>query len=61
MEARFTPGTWVRLPSQPDWGMGQVQSAIGGIVTVNFEEAGKRVINTAAADLVEVDQRPVRE
>jgi hypothetical protein len=54
MEMRFTPGTWVRLPSEPDWGLGQVQSAIGDTITVNFAEAGKRVINTAAADLVEV-------
>jgi hypothetical protein len=53
MEMRFTPGIWVRLPSEPDWGLGQVQSAIGDTITVNFAEAGKRVINTAAADLVE--------
>ncbi len=39
------PGQWVRHPTQPDWGVGQVQSAIGERVTVNFEERGKVVIN----------------
>ena len=59
MDTRFTPGTWVRLPSEPDWGFGQVQSAIGNTVTVNFVEAGKRVINTAAAGLVEVPRSEI--
>ena len=35
----------VRNPAQPDWGLGQVQSNINGRVTVNFEHAGKVVIN----------------
>lgn len=39
------PGQWVRHPGQPDWGTGQVQSAIAERVTVNFEHAGKVVIN----------------
>ncbi|HEY1385929.1 MAG TPA: DUF3553 domain-containing protein, partial [Dongiaceae bacterium] len=34
---RLAPGTFVRSPTHPDWGLGQVQSAIGGKVTVNFE------------------------
>ncbi|MBE9607366.1 DUF3553 domain-containing protein [Acetobacteraceae bacterium H6797] len=37
----------VRLPAQPDWGIGQVQSVIGDRVTVNFENAGKVLINAA--------------
>lgn len=40
------PGQWVRHPDQPDWGEGQVQSAIGSRVTVNFEHQGKILINT---------------
>ncbi|HKD20459.1 MAG TPA: DUF3553 domain-containing protein [Rhizomicrobium sp.] len=40
----LTPGEWVRLPSAPEWGMGQVQSVIGARVTVNFEHAGKRLV-----------------
>ena len=38
------PGMIVRHPSQPEWGLGQVQSNISGRVTVNFENAGKVVI-----------------
>ncbi len=40
------PGEWVRHPLQPAWGLGQVQSAIGERVTVNFEHAGKVFVNT---------------
>jgi hypothetical protein len=42
----------VRSPANPDWGLGQVQSAIGDKVTVNFEHRGKLVLNLAAAPLV---------
>ena len=35
----------VRHPGQPDWGVGQVQSNIGGRITVNFREEGKVVID----------------
>ena len=29
-----------------DWGIGQVQSIINGKVTINFENVGKKVINS---------------
>ncbi len=45
------PGVLVRHPGQPDWGVGQVQSAIGERVTVNFSEVGKRTINAAEVAL----------
>ncbi len=45
------PGNWVRHPTQPDWGLGQVQSADGFRVTVNFENAGKVLINAAVVTL----------
>ena len=45
------PGQWVSHPGQPDWGMGQVQSAIGERVTVNFENAGKILVNTRVVKL----------
>ena len=54
MNALLEPGMLVRLPGRPDWGLGQVQSNIGGRVTVNFEHAGKQMIDTAHADLVPV-------
>lgn len=56
MSIRLVPGTRVRHPAEPDWGVGQVQSAIGTRVTVNFENAGKRLINSAIVQLEEVDE-----
>jgi FKBP-type peptidyl-prolyl cis-trans isomerase 2 len=49
----------VRHPGQPDWGVGQVQSVAGDRVTVNFEHAGKVLINAAVVvlDIVEDDRR----
>ena len=46
METALVPGTFVRHPDRPDWGIGQVQSAIHGRITVNFENAGKQTINS---------------
>ena len=54
--AAYEPGQFVRHPSQPDWGVGQVQSAQGDRVTVNFADAGKRTINTAVVALEIVDE-----
>ena len=48
------PGMMVRHPGHPDWGLGQVQSTINNRATVNFEHAGKRVI-----DLTQIDLLPV--
>ena len=45
---------FVRHPAQPDWGLGQVQSAIEGRVTVNFEHGGKVVINLSNVVLIPV-------
>jgi hypothetical protein len=44
----------VRHPEQPDWGLGQVQSNIDNKVTVNFEHAGKVVIDMKRVFLVPV-------
>jgi hypothetical protein len=44
--SEFAPGDYVRHPRQPDWGLGQVQSAIGNRVTVMFEHAGKVLVDT---------------
>ena len=46
MEMLLTPGTLVRHPQRPEWGLGQVQSAIGHRVTVNFEHQGKVLIDS---------------
>ena len=58
---RLTPGTFVRSPANPDWGLGQVQSAIGDKVTVNFEHRGKLVLNIAAVALATVEPPASRE
>jgi transcription elongation factor GreA-like protein len=49
------PGSYVRHPSQPGWGVGQVQSVDGARVTVNFENAGKVLINAAIITLEPAD------
>jgi hypothetical protein len=49
--SEFEPGEYVRHPQQPDWGIGQVQSAIGPKVTVMFENAGKIVVDTTIVTL----------
>jgi hypothetical protein len=54
------PGMLVRHPAKPDWGLGQVQSNIGGRVTVNFEHAGKKVIMIEHVDLMPVFTPPER-
>lgn len=45
VNAILEPGMLVRHPGQPDWGVGQVQSNIGGKITVNFREVGKVVLD----------------
>jgi hypothetical protein len=55
MRALIEPGQWVRHPGQPDWGLGQVQSAIGARVTVNFAHAGKVLVNAEVVTLEVVD------
>ena len=51
MRSFFEPGMLVRHPTQPDWGRGQVQSNVGGRITVNFEHAGKVVIEEKLVQL----------
>jgi len=53
----LVPGAFVRHPQQPDWGVGQVQSAIGHRVTVNFEHRGKLLIDTQkiALEIIDLD------
>ena len=52
MSYLLVPGVFVRHPDQPDWGLGQVQSAINDRVTVNFEHRGKQLINTKVISLI---------
>ena len=54
INALLEPGMLVRHPQQPEWGLGQVQSNIGGRITVNFEHAGKVVIDGKNVDLLPI-------
>ena len=47
----FEPGDKVTNPDNKEWGIGQVQSIIDGKVTVNFENVGKKVINSKLIEL----------
>jgi hypothetical protein len=44
-------GALVRHRDRPDWGLGQIQSIVGARVTVNFEHAGKVVLDADVAPL----------
>ncbi len=54
LNAMLGPGMLVRHPARPDWGTGQVQSSVGGRITVMFEHAGKVVIDGTRVELMPV-------
>ena len=54
MFIEYSVGNFVTHPHKPDWGTGQVQSVIGSRITVNFEHAGKQLINTELISLTPV-------
>jgi len=51
----FEPGDRVINPKNKEWGIGQVQSIINEKVTVNFENAGKKVINAENINLEKLE------
>jgi len=51
----FEPGDKVINPANKNWGIGQVQSIIKEKVTVNFENVGKKVINTKNIELKNIE------
>ena len=58
MNEFLEPGMLVTHPQRPDWGLGQVQSVIHDRITVNFEHAGKVVIDGSRVVLTpELDRR----
>ena len=50
------PGDFVINPNNRSWGMGQIQSIIKNKTTVNFENAGKKVINNEKIVLERVNK-----
>ncbi len=52
----FELGDKVTNPNNKEWGIGQVQSIINGKVTVNFENVGKKVINTNIVKIEKINE-----
>ena len=46
MFLNYSPGDFVINHKNKDWGIGQIQSIINNKITVNFENTGKKVINS---------------
>ena len=46
MFLNYEPGDYVISAKYRGWGIGQIQSIINNKVTVNFENVGKKVINS---------------
>ena len=52
----YEPGDYVINPKNKNWGTGQIQSIIKDKVTVNFENVGKKVINSKEIVLKKIDR-----
>ena len=52
----YEPGDYVISPRYKSWGIGQIQSMIKNKITVNFENAGKKVINSNEVVLEKIDK-----
>ena len=51
----FEPGDKVFNPANKDCGIGQIQSIIKGKITVNFQNVGKKVINSENIELKKIN------
>ena len=49
--SEFIPGSYVSNKDNLEWGIGQVQSYIKSIITINFENVGKKVMNINTINL----------
>ena len=56
MFLNYEPGDFVINPQNKSWGMGQIQSIIKNKVTVNFENTGKKVINSKEIILEKINK-----
>ena len=56
MFLNYEPGDFVISPNNKDWGTGQIQSIINSKVTVNFENVGKKVINSKKITLERIKE-----
>ena len=56
MFLNYEPGDFVINPKNISWETGQIQSIIKNKVTVNFENAGKKVINNKEIFLEKINK-----
>ena len=56
MFSDYEPGDLVINPRNRSWGTGQIQSIIKSKVTVNFENVGKKVINSKEIILEKINR-----
>ena len=56
MFLNYEPGDYVLNPGNRGWGIGQIQSVINNKVTVNFENVGKKVINSNEINLKKINK-----
>ena len=48
----YTPGIFViNTDKEYEWGIGQIQSSINNLITVNFENVGKKTTNISKVNL----------
>ena len=48
----FTPAIYVvNIDKKNEWGIGQIQSAINNLITINFENVGKKTVNVTSVNL----------
>ena len=52
----FEPGDKVINPNNKHWGIGQVQTIINEKITINFENVGKKVINSSNIELEKLNK-----
>jgi len=56
MFLNYEPGDFVINTNNKSWGTGQIQSIINNKVTVNFENVGKKVINSKEIILEKINK-----
>jgi len=56
MFLNYEPGDYVINPKNRNWGIGQIQSIAKNKVTVNFENVGKKVINSKEITLEKINK-----
>ncbi len=54
MQYDLEPGNFVVNPQEKNWGIGQIQSIIKDKATINFQHAGKIVVNLQKVSLEKV-------